>query len=66
MSILSSETLSQTPLDLEDFATASRLFRQRNSTTVELVDNTCDARHAVARRSMQYMYTHRAQSLPQL
>ena len=47
--LLISGTVSQT-LDLENFATASRSRCQQNSSTVQLVDDTYDARRVVAGR----------------
>ena len=47
--LLISGTVSQT-LDLENFATASRSRCQKNSSTVQLVDDTYDARRVVAGR----------------
>jgi len=54
------DTLSRT-LKLENLATASQSCCEPNSSTVELVDHTCDGRRAVAGRSM--VYTHQANNL---
>jgi len=57
ITVLPFGTLLQT-LDSEKFVAESRPRRQQNSSTVELVDHTCDARRAVAGRAMVYTTAH--------
>jgi len=64
--VLPSATLSQT-LDLENFATASQLCCQQNSSTVEFVGHTYDGRRVVAGRTkIIYMSVDRNALTPSL
>ena len=58
--VFSSGTLSRSP-ELENFATVSRQRCQQNASMIELVDHTCDGRHATAQR--RTLYIQRAHSL---